>query len=97
MYQRSYTWSEDQDVRACSYCDRPGTRETDVRVYHGPAIYSCSTCGQREAVTWRSIPRVAPRLRAGARYPGVPAGARYVHWVEEVEVVEEPHIILGED
>lgn len=75
MYLRSDTWSADYDVRLCSNCDRPAARETGAGFRGGPAIYSCSTCGQREAVSWRLIPsRVA----------------------EDVEVVEEPHIILGE-
>jgi hypothetical protein len=50
-------------------------RETDVDASGGPAVYSCSTCGQLEAVSWRYIP---------------------AHVVEEVEVVEEPYIILCE-
>lgn len=49
--------------------------ETDVGFRSGPAIYSCGTCGQREAVSWRIIPSRV---------------------VEDVEVVEEPHVILGD-
>lgn len=75
MYLLFDTWSARQAVRACSNCDRPATRETEADVNSGPTTYSCSTCGQREAVSWRTIP---PRV------------------VEDVEVVEEPHVILGE-
>ena len=72
MYLRSDTWTHDYDVRPCSSCDRPVTRESEVGYR---AIYSCSICGQREAVFCRMLPS------------GV---------VEAVEVVEEPHIILGQ-
>ena len=63
MYQRSDGRSEvavaagaHHDMRPCSNCHRPAIREIDVDASGGPAVYSCSTCGQREAVSWRYIP-----------------------------------------
>lgn len=64
-----------QDSHVCSNCDRQTTLEAEPDIIREPAVYSCATCGQREAVYWRAVSTLV---------------------VEEVRVIEEPHIILAE-